>query len=108
MQKTRNVIIKNQQKNKIRWKKVSILKRGDNDFYEILISFAGGILWLISKKVTQQEMLPYMEKLEKEKKVEKIDRFETEEYSNRYCGLVLVYRVIWMLHILHVVLLVLF
>jgi hypothetical protein len=40
--------------------------------------------------------------------VEKIDRFETEEYSNRYCGLVLVYRVIWMLHILHVVLLVLF
>jgi hypothetical protein len=35
-----------------------------------------------------------MEKLEKEKKVEKIDRFETEEYSNMYCGLVLVYRVI--------------
>jgi hypothetical protein len=33
-----------------------------------------------------------MEKLEKEKKVENI--FETEEYSNRYCGLVLVYRVI--------------
>jgi hypothetical protein len=40
--------------------------------------------------------------------VEKIDRLETEEYSNRYCGLFMVYRVIWMLHILHVVLLVLF
>ena len=47
MQKTRNVIIKNQQKYKIRGKKVSILKKGDTDFYEILISFAGGILCLI-------------------------------------------------------------
>jgi hypothetical protein len=35
-----------------------------------------------------------MKKIEKEKKVETIDRFETEEYNNRYCGLVLVYRVI--------------
>jgi hypothetical protein len=52
-------------------KKVSILKREDNKFYEILISFSGGILCLIRKKVTLQEILPYMEKLEKEKKVEK-------------------------------------
>jgi hypothetical protein len=52
-------------------KQVSILKREDNNFYEILISVAGGILCFISKKVTLQEILPYMEKLEKEKKVEK-------------------------------------
>ena len=56
--------------------------------------FTGGILCLISRKVTLEEILPYMAKLEKEKKVENIDRFETEEYSNRYCGLVLVYRVL--------------
>ena len=49
-----------------------------------------------------------MEKLEKEKKVEKLDRFETEEYSNKYCELVLVYRVLCILDVLHVALLVLF
>lgn len=63
--------------------------------YEMLrLTKPGGILCLISRKVTLEEILPYMATLEKEKKVENIDRFETEEYSNRYCGLVLVYRVL--------------
>jgi hypothetical protein len=44
--------------------------------------------------VSLDDLIPYLDKLESEKVLEKIDLYETDEYHSNYTGLVAIYRVV--------------
>ena len=66
---------------------------GSTVLFTLFCAFSGCILCFISRKESLDELVPYLDKLEKEKVLEKIELYETEEYRSHYTGLVAIYRV---------------
>ena len=62
--------------------------------FTLFYAFSGCILCFISRKVSLDELIPYLDQLEKKKVLEKIELYETDEYHSHYTGLVAIYRVL--------------
>ena len=70
------------------------MKRGKNYFLRNINMFCRWYTMFNQQESNNTRHFTIYGKIRKGEESGKIDRFETEEYSNRYCGLVLVYIVI--------------